>query len=383
MSSARCDVAILGGGPAGAGVALALRACTGLSVALIERSDYHAPRIGETLPPDSRTLLTRLGVWSAFLQGGHLPSKGTSSCWGSPELGFNDYLMSPWGSGWHLDRTRFDQLLSGEVIRRGGAVHTATALSRWEALGPEGYLLHLTPRGASEWTLQARFVVDATGRKAAFAVAQGARPLVADRGLGVYGAFRVRPGQTFDTHTLVEACPEGWWYSALLPEGRVVVGLLGDGDSLRGVTPRASERWLSLLEQAPATRRRLDACDFAGEPLVAVPANVARLDRVHGAHWLTVGDASCTFDPLSSQGISKALRSSLLAAEAIERHLRGAPGALPSYAEAVGRQFQEHLSTRGRYYGMEQRWLEAPFWRNRARAMGQRPHASAERTFHQ
>jgi len=46
------DVVILGGGPAGAATALSLRShAPDLSVALIEQTNYHAMRIGETLPP--------------------------------------------------------------------------------------------------------------------------------------------------------------------------------------------------------------------------------------------------------------------------------------------------------------------------------------------
>ena len=43
------DVVILGGGPAGAAAALSLRRhAPSLSVALVEQSNYDAPRVGET-----------------------------------------------------------------------------------------------------------------------------------------------------------------------------------------------------------------------------------------------------------------------------------------------------------------------------------------------
>jgi 2-polyprenyl-6-methoxyphenol hydroxylase-like FAD-dependent oxidoreductase len=62
------DVVILGGGPAGAATALSLRShAPDLSVALIEQTNYHATRIGETLPPAVRPLLETIGVWQAFL----------------------------------------------------------------------------------------------------------------------------------------------------------------------------------------------------------------------------------------------------------------------------------------------------------------------------
>ncbi|WNG55117.1 tryptophan halogenase [Archangium gephyra] len=369
MSAALCDVAVLGGGPAGAGVALALRAQTQLSVTLVERTAHDAPRIGETLPPDARLPLVRLGVWDGFMRDGHLPSRGTASCWGSSLVGYHDTLMSPWGSAWHLDRARFDASLCAQVTERGGTLRTATTLIACEELGAEGYRLHLSHPTEGTSTLGARFVVDATGWKAAFAMAQGARRRVVDRCFALYGDFRLRAGMAFSTQALVEACPEGWWYSALLPGGRVVVALVGDGESLRGVHPRAPEEWLSLLARTRATRERLEACDFTGEPLRAVPAPVSLLDRPHGERWLAVGDAACTYDPLSSQGISKALGSALLAAEALQQRLRGRPNALDAYAAQIHQGFAAHLRTRDHYYRQERRWPDAPFWRNRREAL--------------
>ncbi|ATB30731.1 tryptophan 7-halogenase [Melittangium boletus] len=384
MDTASHDVVVLGGGPAGAAVALALRGLTDCSVALVERSTYTEPRLGETLPPESRMLLTRLGVWEAFVQQGHLRSGGTSSSWGSETLGYNDYLLSPKGPGWHLDRRRFDQLLAEQAAGRGVDLHTSTELAGWERLKEGGYRLHVRRRGeAGSSCLQARFVVDATGRRAAFATAQGTRRLTFDRAFALYGFFQLKPGRTFNSYTLVEACEAGWWYSALLPGGRVVAGLLGDGESLRGLKPGHPEPWLALLERAPATRQKLEACDFTGEALVSLPANIARLDRLHAEDWLAVGDAACTYDPLSSQGISQALRSALLAAEALRRHFRGEPGALRAYEDTSRRQFEAHLQTRATYYRMERRWPMAPFWVHREQAFGAAPRADAMNPFHE
>ena len=358
-----CDIAVLGGGPAGAATALLLRKRAGLSVTLIERSGYEAPRIGETVSPASRRLFEELGIWDAFLQDGHLPSQGTCSCWGSAAPGYNDYLYSPWGPGWHLDRQRFDRMLVQQAREHGVEVLTSTQPSGWDPRAEGGYTLHLdTEEGPS--ALTARFVVDATGRRAAFATSRGAHRLVADRALAFYGFFHVRPGSSFDTYTLVETCREGWWYSALLPGGRVAVGLMGTGDSLRGLKRDETEAWLTLLEQARMTRRRLESCSFSEEPLLALPANVSLLDQVQGTDWVAVGDAASTYDPLSSQGILKALGSASLAADALARAARGDPAGLRAYAERERKLFQQHLAIRNGFYRQETRWPEAPFWKH-------------------
>ncbi|MBN8228569.1 NAD(P)/FAD-dependent oxidoreductase [Corallococcus macrosporus] len=378
MDGIRYDVAVLGGGPAGTALALALRRSAGLSVALFERSTYAHAHLGETLPPDSRRLLSQLGVWEAFARQGHVRSMGSCSRWGNSSLGYNDHLRSPWGTGWHLDRARFDRMLADEAARHGVDVRTGTAVTVWKPLEGGGHRLRLPVEGdASGAFVDARFVVDATGRSAAFATSQGAQRHTVDRTFGLCGTFALQPGRTVDALALVEASVDGWWYSARMPGDRVVFGLMGDRDSLQGLTAKDPQAWRTRMERAPETRRRLEACDFTGASLRAVPGNVACLDRLHGEDWLAVGDAACTFDPLSLQGTSQALRSAQQTADAVSRSLRGDSTALRLHEVRVRHQFQEHLRIREGYYRLERRWAGAPFWRNRQQSPAPLPFSAA------
>jgi len=94
-----------------------------------------------------------------------------------------------------------------------------------------------------------------------------------------------------------------------------------------------------------------------------------RLDPIAGDGWIAVGDAASAFDPLSSMGIMKALRSAVDAAAAILRHLAGERDAFAGYAQTIAADYTRYLDTRTRYYAMEQRWPDAPFWQRRAPQM--------------
>ena len=65
---------MLGAGPAGAACALALARAGVDGVCLVDAGQprrHGAVVIGETIPPDARLLLDRLGVWEAFVAEGH------------------------------------------------------------------------------------------------------------------------------------------------------------------------------------------------------------------------------------------------------------------------------------------------------------------------
>ena len=166
-----CDVAVIGGGPAGAATALAL-VRAGRSVVMLEKSRYDVTNIGETLPPRARAWLERLGVWRRFVADGHRPSPAVLSAWGDSELQATHHVFSPYGQGWHVDRPqRFDAMLGEAASNAGVRVRCGTTLGTCESLGNDGWRLELTParRTGGGEHLHARCVVDATGRVAVWA----------------------------------------------------------------------------------------------------------------------------------------------------------------------------------------------------------------------
>jgi len=106
-NSGSFDVAVIGAGPAGSAIArrLALR---GARVALVERTRFEAPRMGESLAPAALPLLTALGLREEFFALKPMRSFGTRSCWGEETPAVHSHLMSPWGCGWHVDRASFE-----------------------------------------------------------------------------------------------------------------------------------------------------------------------------------------------------------------------------------------------------------------------------------
>lgn len=223
----------------------------------------------------------------------------------------------------------------------------------------------MQPAGASPLRLRARMVVDATGRQVAFARRQGARKVAADALVGAFVFFAADPARKIDHgHTLIEACAEGWWYSAALPADRRVVCFMTDADLLRAYGLHEPAAWHALAGQAPETVRRLQGARPLGPPAVRAAGSFV-LDRVAGSRWLAVGDAASTFDPLSSRGIFKALQSGIRAARTIREALEGNEDATGDYERLVHSEYEQYLQVRETYYGQEARWPGHPFWARR------------------
>jgi flavin-dependent dehydrogenase len=347
------DVVIAGAGPAGSACAIALARAGVRRVALAHAGDNAAIAVGETIPPDARLLLDRLGLLEAFLAEGHERSLGSCSAWGSDDLGYNDFVLNPQGSGWHLDRARFDAFLRAHAVKAGAVLIEGARLEE-AAPGEEGYRLRLGGREVS-----AHQVVDASGRSSAFARRVGARRLPLDRLTFVYGFFETSRGASRLRLTLLEAVPEGWWYAAALPGDRLAVAFACDGDRVRDGGLGQEARWLAAASATRHLAERLDGCRFIPGSLTPRVAPSFLLDPVCGPGWLAIGDAAACFDPLAAQGIYKALEDGIDAAAMI------AGGSADDYAAAARARFDDYVAIRSHFYGVEQRWPDSPFWQRR------------------
>lgn len=346
MTVEEFDIAVVGGGPAGAVTALCL-ARSGWRVALLERGSFDEPRTGETLPPEINPVLRSLGLWEAFLSQAPLESPGIVSVWGSSMQREMDFTDNPFGCGWHVDRKRFDGMLCREAVQAGAQLFLNSAL---------------TPtRRAGVWhagEVCARFLVDAMGRNRLLVDHEGDCDQE-DSLLAIVLPLSNGPSQPTDLRTYIEAAPAGWWYSTWLPD-RVGVAMFFTGAEVY------REAGISITEQlraATLTRRRLGKGCLEEPRIVHALSGLRK--NIFGADWVAVGDSASSYDPLSGRGIFKALRHGQAAARVVDAQLRGDSAGISRYGVQVRQQFGQYAKQRSRYYSLERRWVDEPFWRAR------------------
>lgn len=359
-------VTVLGSGVAGCATALALCLSGVQEIWVLSRTRNTAVSVGESIPPDTRYLLQELGVWDGFIRQNHAPCMGSVSAWASSQTGYNDFVINPYGSGWHLDRALFDGLLTEAVRQSDIRLLEDRRFVRSRALPSQGFELELlTSDGRSE-TFTTRFVVDATGTGSAFARSLGARPQFLDHLCCIYGYFtNLTCGGLHSNSTLLEATEKGWWYLAPVPGDRIAVAFATDPETMRANRFNHYEPWMANLLRTSLIASRLGGHQIADATVSARPAPSFLLTCVSGDGWLAVGDAASCYDPIAAQGIHKALSTGLAGAKTIADFLLLGKDTFRAYDAAIKEEFSDYLRNRNLLYAYEQRWPEATFWKQR------------------
>ncbi len=359
------DVCVVGGGPAGCALATVL----GLSkrhVLLIDRASAAHVTVGESLPPNSQTTLEMLDLLWGVEQDGHLPCLGNQSAWGTDELTDTDFLFHPQGSGWHLDRRRFDRRLRERAEKAGAVVMYSERLVAIDRTCSGFCLILDSSRGRVE--ARSRFIADCSGRACSVVRRFGAIRRVEDRLIALALVMEEGPDpskQNSALTSLVESSVEGWWYTTRIPGSRRVVVYYTDADLPSFRKARRIKGFLELLERTIHVRAYcvgLRPCQ--GGPHIRSATTTWLMEPI-GDGWIAAGDAAIAFDPLSSQGILRAMQGGIAAATAVRAHLDGDESRLAYYRSALIQLKQINLRNRQAFYRQEERWPLSAFWRRR------------------
>ncbi|PRD41719.1 FAD-binding monooxygenase [Phyllobacterium phragmitis] len=378
------DVVIVGSGPAGSATAITL-AKYGQRVLLVEKRESPSFKLGESLPPAS------IGLVKHFLgdvQGpeqqltGLFSTTGNVSLWASEQADIADFFFTPSGHGLCIDRLAFDEALRANAVRAGATLLKGVSLRACARIadGPFNWKLTFTSDAGMRQD-RARYLVDCSGRQALVARMLGVPTVHDDDRLFAYAQWFSCAGEDDDRYTRIEATPDGWWYSNRLPSpegcetGRLVV-FHSDKDLPAARLAVSRQGFDQLLDGSTHIAPLLKARGYRPSGKIrGAPANSQRLRDFCGDAWIAVGDAAQAYDPLSSQGIDKALRTASHAGHMIHYALTDRPQDaaglgrgntyIHQYDEQQRQLWQTYLSQRDFYYRLQPRWSDQPFWQRR------------------
>ncbi len=357
------DVFIIGAGPAGTAAAISLKEIIpNIRVCIADGGTAAVFRIGESVPPPIQPFLDQLGVTAAFAQAGHSPSFRTLSAWGSARLESNEFFLHVHQTGWRLDRAHFDAMLKTEATRRGAVIVPARVTS----LNGNAHDWRIDCGSAGKFS--ARYIIDASGGGAIAArrLKFTARKLDRLIACAVFFADQVQKPSSMDVNApVIEACPHGWWYTAAIPDNKRVAMLMTDTDIARHLGIAHISAWMRYLSLTNHIKTCISTQFPLTQPLV-FPASSRYFADTYPFGIVPAGDALSRFDPLSSQGIIKALRSAFYASYAIaDHHLKSDTMGFSKYFTLMRTEFEHYAATWRDYYRQEQRWPDTLFWQRR------------------
>ena len=165
-----------------------------------------------------------------------------------------------------------------------------------------------------------------------------------------------------DQTTRIKSVSNGWWYTALLPNKKRIAIFHGLLDSVTKLVYHPTKFMEALIREnlISASTEVL----LLEEKIQARDASVKLLKEVAQDHFLAVGDAALSFDPLSSQGIFFALYSGIKAAEAIivSEQSNNTAVAFANYSKQVQQVFKSNEKSRAYFYNQETRYRMKKYW---------------------
>ena len=319
---------MVGGGPAGTASAIFFKQA-GHSVALVDEAQFPRDKVcGEGVSPEAWRLLEKMGAGAAVQALSPFPLRGMRLIApdGTSFHGWYEHGRTP---GFAVRRERFDAALLDTARRAGVLVRErtrATALIRTRGR-VEGVLL--ASDGAQPCEVRARLVVVADGRRSFLARTLGLlRPHRWLRKFAVRGYWSGVGG--LGEHGEMHVGGGGYCGVAPLSSTEANLAFVLDASALREAAGDLEAFYRRTLERWPQLAPRVRGASLCGPPRAIGPlALEARRVSVPGA--LLVGDAAGFYDPFTGEGVTLALRSAEMAAQAGHDYLAGKTTDLRAY----------------------------------------------------
>jgi flavin-dependent dehydrogenase len=358
-STIKTEVCVIGGGPAGASLALRLLQL-GHAVVVVEKQAFPRQHVGESLVGGVLPLLDVLGVREQVESAGFLRPESMYVRWAAEV----ERRQSSGEPGFQVDRGRFDELLLQASVKAGARLLQPARAVEIKRLGDGGW--HSNVRcETGNVIIESKFIADATGRTG---LLPRVRRRLPEKTLGLYAYWNRVPLRGPETR--IDTCEDGWYWGAPLPCGEFNATVFIDASACRSGVARSGSLE-KFYEELIARSELLSDC-LKGSRIGNVRACDATPfydDAPATADAIKVGEAAFSIDPLSSQGVQTAIGSALHAAVVLHTILlnpKDTSLALDFYRMRQLESVALHRRAAHKFYGEAARSMPFEFWQARA-----------------
>jgi flavin-dependent dehydrogenase len=326
-STSNYDVILIGSGPSGS-TASALLAEKGHNVLVLEREKFPRYHIGESLLPFTYQPLQRLGLIdrmkkSAFVKKYSVQFVSPSGRASLPFYFFDRYDRDSVAQTWQVLRSEFDQMLMENSRAKGAEIQEEMTVTEliWENGAVKG--VRAKAKGGEPTEYRAPLTLDCTGKEAFTAVRNNWRvkdPFLNKVAVWTYYKGAKRDEGVDEGATTVAYVPEkGWFWYIPQHNDMISVGVVAEGKYLTRDGVKSPELIFKReIEQNQWIKQHVAVGQQTGNYFLTSEYTH------HSKHCATeglllVGDAFAFLDPVFSSGVMLALKSGVLAADAVHQ----------------------------------------------------------------
>jgi flavin-dependent dehydrogenase len=347
---AEYDAIIIGGGPAGAAAAIVL-AEHGHRALVLEREKFPRYHVGESLLPFTFHPLQRLGLIERMKQS-HFVKKfsvqfvSASGKASDPFYFFERYDRETIAQTWQVLRSEFDEMLLQEARRRGAEVQEEITVKDLIEEGGGVVGVCAVRKDGSIIEFRSRITLDCSGKESFAALKRQWRikdPFLNKVAVWTYYENALRDPGIDEGATTVAFVPEkGWFWYIPQHSNRVSVGVVADGKYLSRDGIKSPEGiFRREIEQNAWIKSHL-AIGRQDGPYYITSEYSYHVRHCAAPGLVLVGDAFCFLDPVFSSGLMLALKSGVIAADAVHAGLLAGDLSPDRFAE-YGRSLREGI----------------------------------------
>jgi len=294
----KCEVLVIGGGPAGTLVATNL-ARSGKKVIQLVSSEQSKGRPFEVLTPATRQLLRKNNLSEPEIMVSKC--RGVLSVWEDSKPDFHDYEFATCVPGLSIDRNAFHHSLQNDAVATGVYLVKISRPGINKSIARLGEYNYCEIEGGPA-IIGPELIIDASGRQSNFTDEHSQKKYFSNQ-VAFYISHQV---SNWTDYLLVEAVPEGWWYIPPSIEGRTQLVFLTDMDNIP-VNHIERAKWLSHCYKESIIINKFAVVQPNFENAKGTDARFFRQSVPVHHKRICVGDSALALDPLSGSGTWAAL----------------------------------------------------------------------------
>jgi len=326
MKTEETDVLVIGAGPAGS-VAGGILEQKGYKTIIVEKELFPRFVIGESLLPRCMEAFEEAGFMDDLqsqgfqTKAGALFLKGEERC----DFSFETQYTSGWNWTFQMPRSKFDTVLTDNLLRRGVDLRFQTSVTDIVFDGSDSTTTIQNLDGELS-QIKAKFIIDASGYGR-----------VIPRLFNLDRPSQLPPRQTILVHSTdsnrsryqepdrIHAIVQNertWIWVIPFSDGSTSIGFVSDPSYFEGLEGSMEDKMRTLMSREPYLLERFENETFKWEPKTLGGWSVTT-DKFYGDGFVLTGNVTEFLDPIFSSGVTLASVSSANAANLVIRKLNG------------------------------------------------------------